>query len=75
MGERRDGAAVVHAIVTLAHNLGMKVVAEGLERVEQVAFLQALDCDYGHGYLFARPLDAAAAERFVTTPMPIAVPA
>jgi diguanylate cyclase (GGDEF)-like protein/PAS domain S-box-containing protein len=64
---RRDAAAVVHAIVGLAHNLGMSVVAEGLERMEQVAFLQALDCDYGQGYLFSKPLEAQAAEAFWTT--------
>ena len=59
--DQRDAAAVVHAIVTLAHNLGMRVVAEGLETPEQVAFLQALDCDLGQGYLFAKPLPAATA--------------
>jgi len=59
---RSDAAAVVQSIVTLAHNLGMDVVAEGLEKPEQAAFLQAVDCDYGQGYLFARPLDPGAAE-------------
>jgi sensor c-di-GMP phosphodiesterase-like protein len=39
----------------------MAVVAEGLEKPEQVAFLQAVDCDYGQGYLFAQPLPADAA--------------
>ncbi|HSI33661.1 MAG TPA: EAL domain-containing protein [Tepidisphaeraceae bacterium] len=60
---RSDAAAVVQSIVTLAHNLGMGVVAEGLEKPEQAAFLQAVDCDFGQGYLFARPLDPAAAEQ------------
>ena len=64
---RRDVAAVVHAVVELAHHLGINVVAEGLETPEQVAFLQGLDCDYGQGYLFAKPLSASAAEAFATS--------
>jgi diguanylate cyclase (GGDEF)-like protein/PAS domain S-box-containing protein len=67
IGERRNAAAVVQAIVSLAHSMGMKVVAEGLETAEQLAFLQPLACDYGQGYLFSRPLPADAAERFLTT--------
>jgi PAS domain S-box-containing protein len=70
--DQRDAAAVVHAIVSLAHNLDMRVVAEGLETAEQVAFLQALDCDYGQGYLFAKPLDAAAAGELARRPSGVA---
>ena len=42
----------------------MVVVAEGLEKPEEVAFLHALDCDLGQGYLFSRPLAEADAEKF-----------
>jgi PAS domain S-box-containing protein len=63
--QRRDTAAVIQAIVHLAHNLGMSVVAEGVEQLEQVAFLQTLDCDLAQGYVFAKPLSAAAAEQFL----------
>ena len=52
----RDNAAVVLSIVMLAHNLGLKVVAEGIEGTGQLAQLQAYDCDYGQGYLFSRPI-------------------
>ena len=65
MHGQREGAAVIQAVVNLAHNLDMKVVAEGLETLEQVALLQALDCDYGQGFLFAEPLTAEAAEALV----------
>ena len=56
LSERRDYAAVIQAIVTLAHNLGLAVVAEGIETSEQLVALQALDTDEGQGYLFARPM-------------------
>ncbi|HXE51931.1 MAG TPA: EAL domain-containing protein [Tepidisphaeraceae bacterium] len=69
--ERRDSAAVIHAIVSLAHNLNMKVIAEGLETPEQVAFLQAMDCDHGQGYLFGRPLTAEAATAYISKPLPL----
>ncbi|HCD35026.1 MAG TPA: hypothetical protein DER01_21655 [Phycisphaerales bacterium] len=48
-------AAILNSIVTLAHNLNVNVVAEGIEKIEQLAHLQCLDCDYGQGYLFAKP--------------------
>jgi diguanylate cyclase (GGDEF)-like protein len=63
VSERRDYAAVVHAIVNLAHNLGMKLIAEGIETAEQVALLQAMDCDQAQGFYFERPGDTKAAER------------
>jgi EAL domain-containing protein (putative c-di-GMP-specific phosphodiesterase class I) len=61
---RRDSIAVLHAIVGLARNLGMRVVAEGVELGEQVALLQALECDYVQGYYFSRPLPPESAARF-----------
>ncbi|MBK7405274.1 MAG: EAL domain-containing protein [Phycisphaerales bacterium] len=55
---RSDHAAVLHAMVTLADNLGMGVVAEGIERSDQLALLQALGCSMAQGYLFSEPLAA-----------------
>ncbi len=63
----RNAGAVIQAIVNFAHNLEMTVVAEGLETPEQVVFVQALDCDYGQGYLFSEPLTADAAEEYLRT--------
>jgi diguanylate cyclase (GGDEF)-like protein len=54
----RDFAALVHAVVTLADNLGLEVVAEGVEEVAQAAMLQDLSCKYGQGYLLAGPMPA-----------------
>ena len=53
-----DDAALVTAIVTLAHNLRLKVVAEGIETEAEVNFLRLLKCDEGQGYFFARPQPA-----------------
>ncbi|MCH8270933.1 MAG: EAL domain-containing protein [Planctomycetes bacterium] len=58
---RREYAAINNAIITLAHHLGMAVVAEGVETQGQVAQLQALSCDYAQGFFFSRPLSADAA--------------
>lgn len=48
--------AIVRAVVTLGHELGMRVVAEGIETEEQLALLRAQGCDFGQGYLVSRPL-------------------
>ena len=53
-----DDAALVMAIVTLAHNLRLKVVAEGVETEDQLRFLQLLRCDEIQGYFFSKPLPA-----------------
>ncbi|MDY7094761.1 MAG: EAL domain-containing protein [Acidobacteriota bacterium] len=58
-GEDGEGnPEIVRTIVTLAHNLGLEVVAEGVETAEQLARLRELGCEWGQGYFFARPLDA-----------------
>ncbi|MDB9315813.1 EAL domain-containing protein [Spirulina sp. CS-785/01] len=53
---------IVQAIVSLGHNLGMEVIAEGIETPQQLAHLRDLGCDYGQGYLFSKPVDAKASE-------------
>ncbi|TVP52133.1 MAG: EAL domain-containing protein [Halomonadaceae bacterium] len=54
-----DDAALVKAIITMAHSLELQVVAEGVETVQQKAFLQQLECDYAQGYLFSPPAPEA----------------
>jgi EAL domain-containing protein (putative c-di-GMP-specific phosphodiesterase class I) len=61
-----ESAEMVQAIVSLAHNLGMDVIAEGVETAEQHAQLTNLDCEYGQGFLFSKPLDSRTAEALLT---------
>ncbi len=65
-GKGRDFAALLHAVVCLADNLGLKVVAEGIETEEQLVLLQALGCAFGQGYLLARPMSADGVVTHVT---------
>jgi EAL domain-containing protein (putative c-di-GMP-specific phosphodiesterase class I) len=55
----RDDAAIVQAIIGLAHNLDLRVVAEGVETLDQLAFLKNAQCDEAQGYFFSRPMPAA----------------
>ncbi|HEV3061129.1 MAG TPA: EAL domain-containing protein [Vicinamibacterales bacterium] len=65
MGREERGSEMVGAIMALAHNLGMEVVAEGVETPEQLAQLRRIGCDYMQGFLFSRPVDIAAMNRLI----------
>jgi diguanylate cyclase (GGDEF)-like protein len=54
---------VVDTIIALSNQLGLAVIAEGIETKEQLAWLQNVGCKYGQGYLFNRPLPASEVER------------
>ncbi|MCD2519587.1 EAL domain-containing protein [Massilia sp. G4R7] len=58
----RDGAAMVDAIVSLAHSLRMQVIAEGVETIEQLDYLRGCGCDEVQGHIFARPQPVEAVE-------------
>lgn len=60
-----ENLQIVKTIITLAGNLGMQVVAEGVETEEQLHQLKSLKCQYGQGYLFSTPLDTVDADLFV----------
>jgi len=60
--------ALCKAIIVMAHELGMKVIAEGVETAEQRDLLTAAGCDYGQGYLFARPMPAQELDLLLAKP-------
>ncbi len=60
-----EPSAIVRTIISLAHELQMNVTAEGIEKVEQLQKLKKLGCEYGQGYYFSEPVDAATAETFL----------
>ena len=71
LGEDERSNAVVRAISDLAHTFGMDVVAEGIEREVERGLLQEMGCEYGQGYLFARPMPFDEALAFLQkSPMP-----
>ncbi|WP_235957666.1 putative bifunctional diguanylate cyclase/phosphodiesterase [Sphingopyxis microcysteis] len=61
MVDDRDKVAIVRTIQSLAEVLGMKTTAEGVETADQARLLSALGCDFGQGYLFARPMHSGDA--------------
>ena len=65
MENNRQPTALVQAIVTLARHLDIPVVAEGIETAGQLEQLQAMQCEYGQGYLFAKPMEAQEITSFL----------
>jgi EAL domain-containing protein (putative c-di-GMP-specific phosphodiesterase class I) len=63
MVANNESQEIVKAVLGLGNNLGMDVVAEGVETAEQSNMLTSLGCKYGQGYFFSKPLDSAAATR------------
>jgi diguanylate cyclase (GGDEF)-like protein len=55
--EDKNDAAIANSIITLAHNLGMEVIAEGVEDSSVLGILQAFGCDHYQGFFFSRPVD------------------
>ena len=62
--DNRRGRIVARNTITLAKQLGMKIIAEGVETVEQALFLRSLGCDHAQGFYYSRPMDARDFETF-----------
>src|SRR5690606_32343778 len=65
VGSDEHDTAIVSTIVTLAHNLGLKVIAEGVENERQLRFLGDLGCDEAQGFYFGRPMPADEAAALI----------
>jgi len=65
LADRADDQAIALAVISLGHKLNLRVIAEGVETEQQRDFLRANDCDEMQGYLFSRPLPAAALARLL----------
>jgi len=65
MTENSENMEIVRTIIVLAQNLGMDVVAEGVETNEQLVLLQKLGCENGQGYFFSKPVDHEGAEKII----------
>ncbi len=66
----RDSSVIVKSIVDLGHNLGLKIVAEGVETLDAKKLLTNLQCDEAQGYYFCRPIPADAMTKFLLDPPP-----
>ncbi|MHB8848601.1 MAG: two-component system response regulator [Burkholderiales bacterium] len=65
-----DDAAIVSAIVSMAHSLGIKTIAEGVENQEQFELLRETGCDFAQGYYFSAPLSVEQMTEFLSQPRP-----
>ena len=70
MGNDHDYAAIVQGIMTLARNLDLEVIAEGIEDAAELATLLALDCQFGQGYYFSKPVSFSEAMAMLLSPPP-----
>jgi EAL domain-containing protein (putative c-di-GMP-specific phosphodiesterase class I) len=66
MMENEENLAIVRTIVALAQNLGMDVVAEGVETEDQLRLLRKLECENGQGFLFSTPLGGVQLDQFIS---------
>ncbi len=66
IGVQEESLKIIEMIKTLASHLGLMLIAEGIETVQQAKFLRSIECEYGQGFLFAKPLDAYTATRQLT---------
>lgn len=64
-----DDAAIVQAVIALAKSLRLKVVAEGVEHLNQLDYLRSLDCDQIQGYLFSKPVSVEQFKCLLRSPV------
>jgi predicted signal transduction protein with EAL and GGDEF domain len=62
LGQKPESETIVRAIVTMSHSMGLDVVAEGIETRDHRLYLEEMNCDYGQGFLFSRPVPVNEAD-------------
>jgi EAL domain-containing protein (putative c-di-GMP-specific phosphodiesterase class I) len=65
IGKSRKGIELIRAIVSMARELGMEAIAEGIETGEQLSELKSVSCNFGQGFLLSKPLDKESAEKIL----------
>jgi EAL domain-containing protein (putative c-di-GMP-specific phosphodiesterase class I) len=65
IGQEGENAEISSTITTMAHNLGMQVIAEGIETSAHLRILKEMGCEYGQGFYFSKPVDEDAAENMI----------
>ncbi len=65
MESGQEKMGLVPAIMRMAHTMGINVIAEGIETSGQLAQLRALNCDFGQGYLFSKPVESKLASELI----------
>ena len=61
----KDDETIVKTIISMGHNLGLKIIAEGVENKEQLALVEKYDCEWYQGYHFSKPLPADEFEKLL----------
>ncbi|NET06200.1 MAG: GGDEF domain-containing protein [Symploca sp. SIO2B6] len=67
LGKDSESIEIVRTIITLAHNLKMEIIAEGVETTQQLSLLRSLNCDYVQGYFFSKPVDSDSARELIAS--------
>ncbi len=70
LNQNSSDLALCKAMISMAHELGLKVIAEGVETQDQRDLLAAVECDYGQGYFFAKPMPAEQFDEWLTNANP-----
>ena len=73
MNKDAESKAIVKTIVTIAKQLNLKVIAEGVESEADYRYLAEIGCDYGQGYYIDRPLPVSQLEKWITKKKPVAL--
>ncbi|HEY8491960.1 MAG TPA: GGDEF domain-containing protein, partial [Dehalococcoidia bacterium] len=74
LGQNERSLPIIRAVIAASHTLGMRVTAEGVETAEQLARLREVGCDFGQGFLFARPLPSEDVTALLAADLPLVAP-